>query len=314
LKRPILWAFVAFAAGAGIAAVAPGRIWFVAIVLAVGGSIAAAIAQHERRLFNVSVAALFIAAGMLRWDVAGIDEHSDPFSDWIERESPRTVTVEAVVRQAELFAPGDDYLQSVADVRSVSHRGQTQTITGRTLVRWSDAQGPVFPGDTIRLQGDPTVFLGPVNWDVRGAEDYWRRRGVQSSVEVYGAAGITIVEKGSPLSPFNAAGRFRHALAERLADAVPEQTRGFIYAVWLGDRSDFDRDQYETFIRSGTAHVLAVSGVHTSIVFVTASFVLGWFIRVPRNRALFIMLAVAVFALTAGARVATIRAAIMVAV
>jgi len=291
-----------------------GQWSFIAPILAVLGMAVAMAGGYDRRLFIFGMAVLFCAAGMFRWDVSRPDAAGDPFSRWIAAEAPEFVTVEGRVQQSELFAGGDDYLAFVVEADAVHYRGYRRAVSGLLLVRWNAAHRPVFVGDSVTVRGEPTVLLSPVNWNVHSNEDSLRRSGIHSMIRCRGGSALTDYKQGSRWSPFNTLGRFRHALSDRLSNAVPESARAFVFAVWLGDRSHLSRNQQDSFVRSGTAHILAVSGVHVSIVFVTVSFVLGRFIRVARYRAIFIMVAVAVFALTAGARVATIRAAMMIAV
>ncbi len=313
VKRPILWIAISFAAGVAIATQTPG--WSAgAPILALCGVIFIEIRRHDRRFFMLGMVALFCAAGILRWDLGRPNWAGDPLCQWIESASPERVAVEGRVRQSDLFAPGDDYLQFVIDVSAVQYRTHENVLDGRMLVRWNAADRPVFVGDVVRVRGEPSVVLSPVNWDVHSNEDSLRRRGIHSIVRCRGVDAITEIAPGSRWRPFNASGRFRQALAERLTNAVPESAHAFIFAVWLGDRSQLTREQNDSFVRSGTAHILAVSGVHTSIVFVTVSFILGRFIPIARYRATFIIVAIAVFALTAGARIATFRAAMMIAV
>lgn len=269
---------------------------------------------YDRRLFIVGLAVLFCAVGTLRWDVGRPEASGDPFSRWVAAEAPEFVTVEGRVHRTELFAEGDDYLSFVVDTNVVRYRDRRRAVNGLVMVRWNAANRPVFVGDSVTVRGEPTVLMSPVNWGVHSYEDSLRRRGIHSAIRCRGGSALAGYTPGSLWSPYNSLGRFRHALSDRLSNAVPESARAFVFAVWLGDRSHLSRDQYDSFIESGTAHILAVSGVHVSIVFVTVSFVLGRFIRVARYRAIFIMIAVAVFAMTAGARIATIRAAMMIAV
>lgn len=82
--------------------------------------------------------------------------------------------------------------------------------------------------------------------------------------------------------------------------------------VWLGDRRAIASETYRAFLHSGTAHVLAVSGVYIGIVFVMMSYILSAIVRRRRLRTLLIMAAVLLFAVVAGARISTLRAAIMI--
>jgi len=59
-------------------------------------------------------------------------------------------------------------------------------------------------------------------------------------------------------------------------------------AIWLGYRASMPQEETQSYIESGTFHILSVSGVHMAMVFVTAQFLLRFFMRNPRKRALLI--------------------------
>lgn len=53
-----------------------------------------------------------------------------------------------------------------------------------------------------------------------------------------------------------------------LRSGLPERERGLAKAILLGLRDDLAPDQNQAFVRSGTIHVLAVSGSHVGIIYV----------------------------------------------
>ncbi|MBR5739755.1 MAG: ComEC/Rec2 family competence protein, partial [Firmicutes bacterium] len=53
----------------------------------------------------------------------------------------------------------------------------------------------------------------------------------------------------------------------RFRDALPEDVRGVILGMVFGDTSDIQEDVKEDFRRNGTAHILAVSGLHIGIIY-----------------------------------------------
>ncbi len=53
----------------------------------------------------------------------------------------------------------------------------------------------------------------------------------------------------------------------RFEDALPEDVRGVISGMIFGDTSDIPEDVKEDFRRNGTAHILAVSGLHLGILY-----------------------------------------------
>lgn len=83
--------------------------------------------------------------------------------------------------------------------------------------------------------------------------------------------------RGSTLHAI-AVGRLRRlGLAEALRDAGrARDAQALCEAMAAGERAGLSRPLREAYARSGTAHLLAVSGLHVGIVFLVANLLLGW--------------------------------------
>ncbi|MCB0779543.1 MAG: ComEC/Rec2 family competence protein, partial [Flavobacteriales bacterium] len=57
---------------------------------------------------------------------------------------------------------------------------------------------------------------------------------------------------------------------------LPDAEQDIARALLLGDRSGLEQQQRDAFARSGTMHVLAVSGLHVGLVFAVFAALLGW--------------------------------------
>jgi len=119
----------------------------------------------------------------------------------------------------------------------------------------------------------------------------------------------------------------RREVRRGLDRAAPMQQHGLFVALVLGDRSGLDDNTRESFVRTGTAHLLAISGLHVGMLLVTLLTVLrrllGFLlIRLARNLAaggwashLALLLAVAgatAYVLVAGSPVSAKRALFMI--
>lgn len=60
---------------------------------------------------------------------------------------------------------------------------------------------------------------------------------------------------------------FRHHLLQRIGDHFPEDVSGFARALLLGDRKGIDTGTNWSFKVSGIMHIIAVSGLHVTILF-----------------------------------------------
>ena len=67
---------------------------------------------------------------------------------------------------------------------------------------------------------------------------------------------------------------------------LPDRERALVKALVLGQRDELQSDQTEAFVRSGTIHVLAVSGTHVGIIYMALMWSLVWLANDRRGRLL----------------------------
>ncbi len=95
---------------------------------------------------------------------------------------------------------------------------------------------------------------------------------------------------------------------------LPFRERALVKALVLGLRDELDNDQKDAFVRSGTIHVLAVSGTHVGFIYALLLFMLGWWGGGQKARiwrGLLVLLALWAYAGLTGACPSVLRATIM---
>lgn len=95
---------------------------------------------------------------------------------------------------------------------------------------------------------------------------------------------------------------------------VPFRERALVKALVLGERDELDHEQKDAFLRSGTIHVLSVSGMHVGLIFAVLSFASGWWGKGGRARwirGIVILLALWGYAGLTGASPSVLRATVM---
>ncbi len=95
---------------------------------------------------------------------------------------------------------------------------------------------------------------------------------------------------------------------------TPNPHSALMRSLATGDRSTFDRSLRNDYTRTGTAHILAISGMHVGIIFMVLNLLLGWMRLFPRGRywmgGLVIVLLIA-YAFLTGLSPSVLRAVIM---
>ena len=105
--------------------------------------------------------------------------------------------------------------------------------------------------------------------------------------------------------------RWRHSLLQRYRQwGVADGAYGVVAAMALGDKTHLDRQLRETYRRVGASHVLALSGLHLTIIYTVVSLLLGWRRLWVLSQSLIVM-AIWAFALLVGLSPSVTRAALM---
>jgi competence protein ComEC len=167
-------------------------------------------------------------------------------------------------------------------------------------------------GDQIRLSEvnirQPAGEMNPGGFNMRS---FLRNQEYFGMVSVRRLDQLTVIDHNLR-NPFLASALTvkRHLLTS-IKRTMPYPESSFLGGVLLGLRSGLSYDVKDTFRAAGVSHVLAVSGLHVTII---TLFFMGLFqlLRLPRTTAaILIIAALVIFTLITGARPSTIRAAIM---
>ena len=171
----------------------------------------------------------------------------------------------------------------------------------RTLIYLRSAMPELEPGDRL-------VFPGELRVTAEGGSrepTYHRTQGV--FLLAYAKA-EAMVEKGEKIPLRYRPALWRRAIGDRISALFPEDTAGFAKALLQGDKTDLDYGMRNDLSLAGLSHIVAVSGLHVSILFGALYLLLS---RRPGPGILVgIPLAVA-FAALAGFTPSVTRAAIM---
>ena len=109
-----------------------------------------------------------------------------------------------------------------------------------------------------------------------------------TSVEILANQQQNGLSKGVPLSgfvqegpvqtlsttPFGMLCRFRERLSQSLLDLIPDQRGAIGVGILFGDKSGISQETTQLFRQSGLSHVLAVSGLHLTMLTLMVSFLL----------------------------------------
>ena len=257
----LLVAAVAFVGGTLLAPELVGNAPLIALFLfALAALLGALLFASMRRSPWPALIALVFIFGVMRVALIG-DAPMPTFA------SPRSHQVDGVVL-SDVEALGDFARFRLGLERIRAGGGEWMSADGVLLVsaratseiaQWR--QAPYFRyGDKLRVEGR---ISEPPELDGFDYAAYLARQGI---VEVLDARRVTLIREGEGSVFYRMLYGMRRKLAASIATVVPEPQAALGQATLLGLRRNIPQDLNEAFRRTGTAHLLAISGLHVGVL------------------------------------------------
>ena len=121
---------------------------------------------------------------------------------------------------------------------------------------------------------------------------------------------MSLIDKGRGSRIKESLFAFKNKMVSNLNAVLPPQQAALMSGILFGERSEFSEDFEDAMRRSGTTHIVALSGYNVAIIGITLSTFLSYFMR--KRRAFYIsILAIPVFVIMTGAQASVVRAGIM---
>lgn len=219
---------------------------------------------------------------------------------WVGHE----VIVDAEIEQEPRWTETEQRL--VVEARAVLVEGSVRPAEGRLLV--------VLPPEPARRLGERLVLTGIVAAPPAGRgfdyAAYLRRRGIYAVLERAAVRRATPPASSPRVALLSLKAEAHHSILRLL----PEPEAGLLSGILLGLQSALPREIYDAFNKSGTSHILVISGWNISITIAAALWLAG-LAGIPRWPATLLALgAVALYVALVGPTPAVVRSAVMGAV
>ena len=286
-RMPMVKLLAPFAAGIALAARYELPLWFLAGAFVVTGVVALLLRS------GAAAAAMLLttgfAAAQLRTPEVTVPHGVTTLCE---------VSVEGFPVERERYSVADAAVRAWRDPSSGAwHASQSR------IRLYADSALTLRDGERILCRGTIRPFRG-------GAESYRRlmeRRGYAGTIWI---GQRQLFERSEPR-----AATLHHRAVERL-DRLPmrPEARAVVEAMAAGERRGIPTELRMAYSRSGLSHLLAVSGLHTGMVFVVVNVLLWWLPLLRRGhlwKNLLAAGAVWLFVAAAGFPPSAIRAAVM---
>lgn len=177
------------------------------------------------------------------------------------------------------------------------------------LVYVKGGQGKDYLGDVVSLRGKLQI---PDKRRNPGLFDYslhLKTRAISASISVF----ETNVAQENKINPLiKIPGQIKRKILQDQTLFMSGESAGLLRGILFGDKKAIEEDIYESFQKNGTAHILAVSGIHVSIIY---AYVAGLFSNKRSKKAgLFIILFLVFYCALAEFSPSVIRAVSMIVI
>ena len=193
----------------------------------------------------------------------------------------------------------------------------SRPISGKVMAYFSksDSAFALHYGDLIAIPAPIREVMPPLNPEEFDYRAYLERKGITGQVYLKDEDWIDLqVNNANPLYTFSY--RFRDVLLASLQrSGLSDNEFGVAAAILLGYDDNLADEVRKNYVAAGSMHILCVSGMHVGIIFLLASFLLGFLNRKKWQQTLKQVLLLALiwfYALIAGLTPSILRASLMI--
>ena len=244
------------------------------------------------------------------------DPAADHIAHWAEKGK---FVLDGVVSENPRVS--EDRTSLVLEATRVSGEGFSRGVCGKLLLSVGENTRRFKVGDLIRTE---TRLKHPRSFGNPGAfnyERYLRLQGIRVRGFVNDPRKIVLIREGQGDPARQALEQFRTRIRDRIRSQAPFPEGTLIQAMTLGEQSEIPRAIQDRFNRTGTSHIIAISGFNVGIIALIAFFLIRTLLKtsetlllrfnIQRLSALFAFAPVVFYAFVAGLGMSTVRALLM---
>lgn len=188
------------------------------------------------------------------------------------RKTTASFLVELETLKESSFGRSKPQRQVSGSIQVFAHQAKLLPACGNRIRIWGKLESP----DTVK---------NPGGFDFR---KYLREKGIKGTIHLYGDKSMRVIDENQPLTWESHSERLRNWIDARLRRFYQERGKaeayGTLRALILGRRNQVNAAFREAMVKTGTAHLLAISGLNISLT--VGTLYLGMIlIRVPRKAA-----------------------------
>ena len=279
---PLTWIALFLSTGIWITSVIRVPVLFSSALAALFLAVSAAVIKKKLASFlSLSAAFFFIGCILLGVNCLLPDGHIRYFTP----SGPEEVCLEGTVTDEPseaLTFYGEPRINFTLEARELQKGEIKARVSGKVKTSvFGRTKDKVSYGDTVVLRGKLSKPSAPGNPGEFDYAKYLERNRIFSSVSA-DAKDLDVIGtgKGNPVVSF--AYKVRGRIREMIASGIRGDAADFLIAILLGLRQDVSAGLNDDFMKTGTVHLLAISGLNVGLI-ASLMLVIFGILRVPKK-------------------------------
>lgn len=319
-KYPFVRMLIPFALGIWVSIfvvalrLSPTFLMVVAVLLLAMSFLTAFLLKHQRHswFFGTVMACYLFIAG---YSLARVHQAE------VQKDYFRNVEVEASYYVARVYDYPTERPNSIRTVLELEYQFgdslPSRPVSGKVMAYFpkSDSAFALHYGDLIAIPAPIREVTPPLNPEEFNYRAYLERKGITGQVYLKDEDWIDLqVNNANPIYAFSY--RFRDILLASLQrSGLSDDEFGVAAAILLGYDDNLADEVRKNYVAAGSMHILCVSGMHVGIIYLLASFLLGFLNRKKWQKSLkqvLLLTLIWFYALIAGLSPSILRASLMI--
>jgi len=307
MRVPAFWAALAFGLGIVIADIFAISTYLVLSLLVLLLALCLVFLNRFGRILSGLLLFILVLAGLWRYEIATSDFPWNHVSSFLNLEQ-RTKVIGQIIQEPDIR---DDRTYLTVSARELSWKGKQFAVSGNLLIKIKHPSSRFDYGDRISVTG---YLFSPMSKRNPGAFDYKRylnTKGIYGQITLSSAEDVEVLSGGQNLIFNKVVAPARKYLLQHFSSTLAQPYSYFLAGFVLGEKRGMPKELQDKFTRTGTLHLMAVSGSNVALVLVFAFFLSALF-RLPNwVRFLFLSLVIVFFALLTNLQPSVVRASVM---
>lgn len=308
MKKPLVFLTILYILGIvfGLYVSIPVWVLLLSLLVTVAG---AYFFLNNARIFFLSVLAAFFLMGAFSFSLS-LTFPEDHIKNYTPSSGLNVVLSGTVITEPVYKKNKSVFIINAKNLKILE---STLEVSGKVLV-WCFKENQINIHDHITAQGklyQPFPFDSGKKLNYR---DYLAQKAIYSQFSISGGSVLITEKKRGSNVLLKGMQRLKGKIRGIIDVNLSASASGLISAMILGDRTRVPDILNESLQRSGTVHVLAVSGLHTGIIILIALLFFRMFAMHYRLRYILVILVLAFYCWFTGNRISVFRATIMASV